>query len=45
MTEDAGTSRMALRTDQEGLLDDVVVRDVSMFRGEMLTSNTLWLCC
>lgn len=45
MTEDAGTSRLALRTDQEGLLDDVVVRDVSMFRAEMLTSNTLWLCC
>ncbi|MCV2393900.1 hypothetical protein OEB99_06235 [Actinotalea sp. M2MS4P-6] len=26
-------------------LDDVVVRDVSMFRAEMLDARTLWLAC
>lgn len=36
---------MALRTDPQGLLDDVVVQDVSMFRAEVLTGDTLWLCC
>lgn len=37
--------RMALRTTDDGLLDDVVVRQVSMFRAEMLDSDRLWLCC
>lgn len=37
--------RMALRTTDDGSLDDVVVRQVSMFRAEMLDSDRLWLCC
>lgn len=36
---------MALRRDDDDLLDDVVVRQVSMFRAEMLDSDRLWLCC
>ena len=37
--------RIALRRDDDDLLDDVVVRQVSMFRAEMLDSDHLWLCC
>jgi hypothetical protein len=37
--------RMALRTTGDGSLDDVVVRQVSIFRAEMLDSDRLWLCC
>lgn len=36
---------MALRVDETGFLDDVVVDNVSTFRAEVLTNNTLWLCC
>jgi hypothetical protein len=41
----APDERMALRHDDDDLLDDVVVRRVSMFRAEMLDSDHLWLCC
>lgn len=37
--------RMALRTTDDGSLDDVVVRDVSMFRAELIDADRLWLCC
>ncbi|HEY7192944.1 MAG TPA: hypothetical protein VH439_04310 [Gemmatimonadales bacterium] len=37
--------RMALRRAGAGSLDDVFVKDVSMFRAEMLDSDHLWLCC
>lgn len=37
--------RIALHPDDEGALDDVVVRDVSMFRAEMMDNTTLWMCC
>lgn len=37
--------RIALRRTADGLLDDVVVRQVSMFRAETLGSDRLWLCC
>lgn len=41
--------RLALRpeSDQpdETLMDDVVVKDVSMFRAEMMSDKSLWLCC
>ena len=36
---------MALRRTDDNLLDDVFVRQVSMFRAEMLDSDRLWLCC
>lgn len=36
---------MVLRRDQNDALDDVVVRDVSMFRAEVLSPGHLWLCC
>ena len=35
--------RMALRQDDNDLLADVVVRQVSGFRAEMLESDHLWL--
>lgn len=38
-------ARIALRPDEAGALDDVVVRDVSMFRAEMMDDRTLWMCC
>lgn len=38
-------ARIALRPDETGALDDVVVRDVSMFRAEMMDTKTLWMCC
>ena len=37
--------RVELRLDQNDALDDVVVRDVSMFRAEVLSPGLLWLCC
>ena len=37
--------RVELRLDQNKALDDVVVRDVSMFRAEVLSPGHLWLCC
>lgn len=37
--------RIALRDDDRGALDDVVVCDVSMFRAEMMDNKTLWMCC
>jgi hypothetical protein len=36
--------RIALRPDHEGNLDDVVVRDVMMFRMEDM-GDWWWLCC
>lgn len=41
-------SEIALRRagpETETHLDDVVVKDVRMFRAEMLDAKTLWLCC
>jgi hypothetical protein len=38
-------ARLALRRRADGSLDDVVVRDVQMFRAEMLDDGRLWLCC
>lgn len=35
--------RIALRPDEEGMLDDVVVDDVSMFRAEMMGPGELWM--
>lgn len=44
--------RIALRPDARlqggrpgGELDDVVVKDVSMFRAEMMDDKSLWMCC
>ena len=37
--------RIALRPDEAGELDDVVVKDVEMFRAEMMDDRTLWMCC
>jgi len=37
--------RLALRHNAAGTLADVVVRDVSMFRAEVVSDRTLWLCC
>lgn len=37
--------RIALRNDAKDRLDDVVVKDVSMFRAEMMSTKELWLCC
>jgi hypothetical protein len=36
---------IALRPDDEGLLDDVVVRGVEMFRMERLTDHQWFVCC
>lgn len=36
--------RIALRPDSDGDLDDVVIKDVSMFRAEDM-GETWWLCC
>jgi hypothetical protein len=38
-------AQLALRRRADGSLDDVVVRDVQMFRAEMLDDGRLWLCC
>lgn len=41
--------RIALRPERNDprpdVLDDVVVKDVSMFRAEMMDDRSLWLCC
>jgi hypothetical protein len=37
--------RIALRNDDHGELDDVVVKDVSMFRAEMMDGKSLWMAC
>lgn len=37
--------RIALRPDGNGMTDDVVVRDVKMFRAEMMDDGALWMCC
>ena len=36
--------RIAVRPDQDGYVDDVVVNDVSMFRMEDM-GDSWWLCC
>jgi hypothetical protein len=36
---------IALREDQHGNLDDVVVRDVETFRMERLDDQTFWISC
>ena len=41
----AGAYRVALRESSANELDDVVVRDVSMFRAERLNDKALWLAC
>lgn len=38
-------NRIALRPDSDGLLDDVVVENVSMFRMERMDDGIWWLCC
>lgn len=38
-------ARLALRRRADGSLDDVVVRDVQIFRAEMLDDGRLRLCC
>lgn len=37
--------RIALRNDHAGRLDDVVVKDVEMFRAEMMSDKSLWMAC
>ena len=37
--------RIALRPDDDGELDDVVVKDVEMFRAERMDNRSLWMCC
>ena len=39
--------RLALRPWEPGgdRLDDIVVREVSMFRAEMMTPQVLWMSC
>ena len=37
--------RIALRPNDEGLLDDVAVAGVDMFRMEQMSDNDWWLCC
>lgn len=38
-------ARVELRDDTDGCLDDVVVRDVPMFRLERMSRNQWWGCC
>ena len=45
LPEGAGRAAIALRKDNRGDLDDVVVEPVRMFRAEFMDDNTLWLCC
>ena len=39
--------RIALRPDHldDDHLDDIVVRDVSMFRAELMDDRSMWMCC
>lgn len=41
------TPRMALRPDHEfpDEMDDIVVKDVEMFRAEAMSRNQWWMCC
>lgn len=41
----ADSDRIRLDADTYGDLDDVVVRDVSMFRAERMNADTWWVCC
>lgn len=41
----AAPYRIALRPDDNGDLDDVVVKDVEMFRAEIMDNRSLWMCC
>jgi hypothetical protein len=36
---------IALRPDERGMLDDVVVNKPLMFRAEMMGDTELWMCC
>ena len=36
---------LALRRDDDGDLDDVVVEGVTMFRAEVMDDKTLWMAC
>ena len=44
-TDDQREPRMALRRGNSRLLDDVFVRDVSLFRAEMMDQRRLWMSC
>jgi hypothetical protein len=37
--------RIALRLDSRKRLDDVYVKNVSMFRAEMMDDSWLWMAC
>lgn len=45
MSEDKNNVRIALRPDKDGLLDDVVVCNVSMFRLEQMSDTVWWMAC
>jgi hypothetical protein len=36
---------LALRNDDDGKLDDVVVKGAKSFRAEMMDDKTLWMAC
>lgn len=36
---------IALREADDGSLDDVVAKNVTMFRAEMMDDKTLWMAC
>jgi hypothetical protein len=42
---DEEAPRLTLARTSDGALDDVFVRDVSMFRAEVMDRGRLWLCC
>lgn len=42
---DERTPVMALRPHVDGSMDDVVVKDVEMFRAEQMDTGTLWMAC
>ena len=37
--------RVELRNDEDGNLDDVVIRDVYMFRMERMDDDAIWMSC
>lgn len=41
----AAPYRLALRPGHHGELDDVVVRDVAMFRAEQMDETSWWMAC
>ncbi len=43
--EQAAVPKIALRRDEQGELDDIVVEPVEMFRMEFMTDNSLWIAC